>query len=375
MLFLATALSVYATSLMADPRTSERWASARASGLGAAFVAVLVDPQIMRSAGAFTATLLGILLAHEFGHYFAARAHRVPASLPFFIPMPMLSPFGTMGAVIKMKAQIGTRRALLDIGAYGPLAGLALAIPLYAWGAAHSVPVTLTGDGDGLILGESILLKSLDLAFAPNVPAGQELMLGSVAFAAWGGMFVTMINLLPVGQLDAGHVAFALFGPRQNAIARTVHRAILVFFGVGLVVALASDARAGAGLHNLGKHIQANLFWLAWFHILGILGAASRIHAPDPKEISLRTRVLMLLALVITASMLREASTGTWLLWLVGLAITIAIDVAFGVFRADSNLFDHPPAGDQPLGLARRGVAIVTLLFFVLLFMPRPIGL
>lgn len=375
MLFLATALSVYLTSLMADPRTSERWASGRASGLGAALVAVLVDPQIMRSAGAFTATLLGILLAHEFGHYFAARAHRVPASLPFFIPMPMLSPFGTMGAVIKMKAQIGTRRALLDIGAYGPLAGLALAIPLYAWGAAHSVPVTLTGDGDGLILGESILLKSLDLAFAPNVPAGQELMLGSVAFAAWGGMFVTMINLLPVGQLDAGHVAFALFGPRQNAIARTVHRAILVFFGVGLVVALASDARAGAGLHNLGKHIQANLFWLAWFHILGILGAASRIHAPDPKEINIRTRVLMLLALVITASLLREASTGTWLLWLVGLAITIAIDVAFGVFRADSNLFDHPPAGDQPLGFARRGVAIVTLLFFVLLFMPRPIGL
>ena len=76
-----------------------------------------------------------------------------------------------------------------------------------------------------------------------------------------------------------------------------------------------------------------------------------------------------------TASLLREASTGTWLLWLVGLAITIAIDVTFGVFRADSNLFDHPPAGDQPLGVARRGVAIVTLLFFVLLFMPRPIGL
>ena len=375
LLFALTALSVYFTSLFSDPRTAERWSAARAAGIPAAARAVVVDRGIMGSAGAFTATLLGILLAHEFGHYIAARVHRVPASLPFFIPMPVLSPFGTMGAVIKMKGQIGTRRALLDIGAYGPLAGLALAIPLYAWGAAHSLPVTLSGQGDGVILGESILLKTLDALFAPKVPYGQELMLSPVAFAAWGGMFVTMVNLLPVGQLDAGHVAFSLFGPRQNAIARTVHRAILVFFGVGLVAALVTDARAGIGLHNLGKHIQANLFWLAWFHVLGVLGAASRIHAPDAKEVTVPMRLLMVAALVLTASFLRDASPGTWILWLVGLAITIAIDVGFGVFRPDSNLFDHPPAGHEPLGPGRKAVAIVTLAFFVLLFMPRPIGL
>lgn len=361
--------------MLGDPRTSERWAAARESGLWRAIVAVFVDRGIMASAGAFTATLLGILLAHEFGHYIAARVHKVDATLPFFIPMPILSPFGTMGAVIKMRGKIGTRRALLDIGAYGPLAGLVFAIPLYAWGAAHSVPVTLSGDSGGMILGESILLKSLDHLFAPPVPVGQELMLSPVAFAAWGGMFVTMVNLLPVGQLDAGHVAYALFGPRQNAFARTAHRAILVFFGVGLLAALIGDARAGVGLHNLGKHVQANLFWLAWFHVLAILGAASRIHAPDEKEISIRVRVLMVVALIGSASLLEKATPGTWILWLVGLVVTIAMDVAFGVFRPHSNLFDHPPTAPEGLGAGRKVVAIVTLAFFVLLFMPRPIGL
>lgn len=372
---MATAVSVYGTSLLSDPRTAERFEAGREQGMFAALRAVLTDPGIASSAGAFTATLLGILLAHEFGHYFAARAHRVEATLPFFIPMPILSPFGTMGAVIKMKGAIGTRRALLDIGAYGPLAGLVLAIPLYAWGAAHSVPVTLSGDGDGIILGESILLKTLDYLFAPPVPTGQELMLSPVAFAAWGGMFVTMVNLLPVGQLDAGHVAYALLGPRQNAVARTVHRAILVFFGVGLALSLLSDARAGIGLHNLGKHVQANLFWLAWFHVLAILGAASRLHPPDEKEITIPVRIVMVAALIGTASMLDNATPGTWILWLVGLMLTIALDVAFGVFRSESDLFDHPPTAPEGLGAGRKAVAVLTLAFFVLLFMPRPIGL
>jgi membrane-associated protease RseP (regulator of RpoE activity) len=86
----------------------------------------------------YTGALMAILLAHEFGHYIAARIHKVDASLPYFIPLPFLSPFGTMGAVIRMRSVIPTRRALLDIGAAGPLAGLALAIPLYAWGIAHA---------------------------------------------------------------------------------------------------------------------------------------------------------------------------------------------------------------------------------------------
>src|ERR1700733_11756006 len=123
-------------------------------------------------AGQYTGTLLAILLAHEFGHYIAARIHRVDASLPYFIPLPILSPFGTMGAVIRMRSIIPTRRALLDIGAAGPLAGLALAIPAYAWGVAHSQVVSLDTAGAGLQLGDSLLLRLLDHVFAPPIPTG-----------------------------------------------------------------------------------------------------------------------------------------------------------------------------------------------------------
>ena len=125
------------------------------------------------------------------------------------------------------KRQIPTRRALLDIGASGPLAGLAFALPLYAWGVAHSHFVP--GGGENLVeLGESVLIKGFDHLFAPPVPDGMLLVYSPVAFGAWGGLFVTVINLLPVGQLDGGHVAYALFGPKQDRYAQVVHRSMLV---------------------------------------------------------------------------------------------------------------------------------------------------
>ncbi|HEV3193731.1 MAG TPA: site-2 protease family protein, partial [Polyangiaceae bacterium] len=134
-------------------------------------------------AAQFTGALLSILLAHEFGHFIAARIHKVDASLPYFIPLPLLSPFGTMGAVIRMRSVIPTRRALLDIGASGPLAGLALAIPLYAWGAAHSDLVTLDSVQGGMQLGDSLLLRMLDRWCGPPVPPDMILSLSPVAFA------------------------------------------------------------------------------------------------------------------------------------------------------------------------------------------------
>src|SRR6185437_3568285 len=110
--------------------------------------------------------------------------------------------FGTMGAVIRMRSVIPTRKALLDIGASGPLAGLAFAIPIYLWGVSHSTVVALTGVEDGPQLGESLLIRFLDGVGAVAVPAGSTLSYSPVADAAWSGMFVTMINLLPIGQLD-----------------------------------------------------------------------------------------------------------------------------------------------------------------------------
>jgi membrane-associated protease RseP (regulator of RpoE activity) len=334
-------------------------------------------------AGQFTGSLLGILLAHEFGHYIAARLHKVDASLPFFIPLPVLSPFGTMGAVIRMRSVIPTRRALLDIGAAGPLAGLALAIPLYAWGAAHSQVVPLETADAGMQLGDSLLLRLLDHFFAPATPTGTDLMLSPVAFAGWAGMFVTMINLLPVGQLDGGHVAFALFGPRQNRIAQWVHRSMLVFFFVSVVSFVARDLHAGLGLWHLGHHVNSSLFWLVWFEVLAVLGTLSQPRAErDARDdeggspLDLRTRGFATLGLAVLAGVFQDRSSPiVWMAWFLGLGVLLAMERRWGALRPTSTVLDHPPTGAQPLGPGRAVLAIVTLAFFVLLFMPTPIGL
>jgi hypothetical protein len=290
----------------------------------------------------------------------------------------MLSPFGTMGAVIRMRSIIPTRRALLDIGAAGPLAGLALALPLYAWGAAHSHVVPL--DGQGTELGDSLLLRLLDRWFAPPVPAGTALYLSPVANAAWAGLFVTMINLLPVGQLDGGHVAYALFGPRQNRIARWVHRSMLVFFFVSVVSFAARDVSAGFGLWRIGRHVGNSIFWLVWFEALAVLGAlTSRAPADtsaDGPGLSVRTRALATLGLLLVASALHDRSSLLlWTSWFGALAVLVVMEVRWGALLEGSTLLDHPPTGPVPLSIGRAIVAVVTLAFFGALFMPTPFAL
>jgi len=320
----------------------------------------------------YTASLLGILLAHEFGHYIAARIHRVDASLPFFIPLPFLSPFGTMGAVIRMRSVIPTRRALLDIGASGPLAGMVVAVPLYAWGVAHSQVIPLDGSaGGGLELGNSLLLRLIDHFFAPPVPEGMDVLLSPVAFAGWAGMFVTMINLLPASQLDAGHVAFSLFGPRQNRFAQWVHRSMLAFFFVSLASFVARDVRAGFGLYHLGRHICNSQFWLLWFEVLAIIGSLSSREGPD--RIGIRPRVVATLGLALLAGVFYDRTSPLlWVAWFAGLGMLIAMEVRWGALRKASTLLDHPPTGAQPLTPGRAAIAIGTLVLFLLLFMPTP---
>ena len=323
----------------------------------------------------YTASLLGILLAHEFGHYIAARIHRVDASLPFFIPLPVLSPFGTMGAVIRMRSVIPTRRSLLDIGAAGPLAGLTLALPLYAWGVAHSQVIPLDGsEGGGIQLGSSLLLRVLDHFFAPPVPAGMDVLLSPVAFAGWAGMFVTMINLLPAGQLDAGHVAFSLFGPPQNKIAPWVHRSMLAFFFVSVASFLARDVRAGFGLYHLGRHIYNSQFWLLWFEVLAILGTLSSREGAD--RIGIRPRVVATVGLALLVGLFHDrASPLLWMTWFAALGVLVAMEIRWGALRSASTLLDHPPTGSQPLSAWRGAIAILTLALFLLLFMPTPFAI
>jgi membrane-associated protease RseP (regulator of RpoE activity) len=335
----------------------------------------------VREAGQFTVALLAILVAHESGHYIAARLHRVQASLPYFIPLPLLSPFGTMGAVIRMRSSIPTRRALLDIGAAGPLAGLAVALPLYVWGMVHSRIVSLEG-GDRGQLGSSLLLRGLDRAFAPATPEGSDLW-SPVAYAAWVGMFITMINLLPAGQLDGGHVAYALLGERQNRVARWVHRSMLVFFFVNVASFAARDVRAGFGLWHLGRHVYNSIFWLVWFEALAALGSLTW-HArgrggeePDSRadrdSVPLATRAIVTVGLAVTAWVLYEhASALLWAAFAGGLGLLVTLELRWGVLRASSAALDHPPTSAAPLSPGRAAVAIVTLALFVVLFMPTP---
>lgn len=325
----------------------------------------------------FAATVLTILGAHELGHYVAARIHRVEASLPYFIPLPLLSPFGTMGAVIRMRGTIPTRRALLDIGASGPLAGLVFAIPLYAWGVAHSKVVPL--DPTSMFeLGEPVLVRVLDHFFAPAAPEGMTIAYSPVAFGAWGGFFVTMINLLPVGQLDGGHIAYALFGPRQDRIARTAHRAMLVFFCVALAGHVLRDLQSGRAITAalMARHIGNGLFWLVWFQVLVILGTLARRGEDAPEgALSTQTRVLALVGLVLVSSFARAHAS--WLLvgaFFGALGLLVAMELRGGVFR-EHTFVDHPPTGPEPLDGKRIAIALLSLALFGLLFMPEPFSL
>jgi membrane-associated protease RseP (regulator of RpoE activity) len=325
----------------------------------------------------FAGTLTAILLAHEFGHYFAARIHKVDASLPFFIPLPIpgISLLGTMGAVIRMRGKIKTRNALLDIGASGPLAGLCVAIPAYLWGVAHSGLAALSS-GQGLELGDSIALKVMDHFAGGKVPPGMELSLSPVAFAAWGGMLVTMINLFPVSQLDGGHVAYALLGPRQDRVAVTVHRSMLVFFFVSVAAYTMRDVRGGIGFYRLGNHIQNSLFWLLWFHVLAVIGTATATDEAIEQSnvMSIRVRIAGLIALLgmVWVGSEKASSPIYWVGWFAALGMFIALDVRGGMFKKHT-LLDHPVTGGEPLNLTRRIVAVITLAWFVLLFMPAPI--
>lgn len=165
----------------------------------------------------FSFTLLLILGIHEFGHFIMCKLHNVPATVPYFIPMPNM--LGTMGAFIKIKGTIPNRRALLDIGMSGPLAGFAIALPATIIGLILSTPVP-NFNQDGMQMGSSLLTFLLVKLIFPSLPDGFNIILHPVGFAGMIGLLVTSLNLLPVGQLDGGHIASALFGAKQWKISK-----------------------------------------------------------------------------------------------------------------------------------------------------------
>lgn len=232
---------------------------------------------------AYSATLLGILICHEMGHYLTARYFGVKASLPYFIPVPLA--LGTFGAVIKMDESIPNRRALVAIGASGPLAGLAVAIPLLFYGLSLSTvaPIAaplpgltefgLVGILEGMSSGASkdgtvplfflegnSILYWLAKSLVFDIPVDHDVWIHPVAFAAWIGLFVTALNMIPVGQLDGGHVAYGLFGDKANRLNNVV-RGVLLGLGLTLwvgwlvwVVLISFILRASGGSHPPVRH-------------------------------------------------------------------------------------------------------------------------
>jgi membrane-associated protease RseP (regulator of RpoE activity) len=177
----------------------------------------------------FSATLLAILLAHEMGHYLMCRRYRVDASLPYFLPAPpLIFMWGTIGAFIRIRARFPDRRALFDIGAGGPWAGFVLAVAAMAWGLAHSTIAATPVESGMIEFGDSLLTRWLVYVLL-DVDSSQVL-LHPVAFAGWTGLLVTSLNLLPVGQLDGGHVLYAVFRGRLRIVSVALI-AFLVWLG------------------------------------------------------------------------------------------------------------------------------------------------
>ena len=179
----------------------------------------------------FAGTLLFILVTHELGHFLLSKIHRVPASLPLFIPGPPHF-IGTFGAIIRIRGPIMKRRALFDIGVAGPLAGFVIAVVALVIGLHLSTVVDRTATY-GLQLGEPLLLKFMAWLIIGSLPPEADVLLHPIAFAAWFGLFVTSLNLIPIGQLDGGHVAYALWGNRQRTMAFAVVPLLIVLGFIG----------------------------------------------------------------------------------------------------------------------------------------------
>ena len=235
----------------------------------------------------FALSIMLILGAHEMGHYIMARYHDVPVTLPYFIPLPIISPIGTMGAVIRMKGPVKNKRALHDIGVAGPLAGLFFAIPILLYGLYTSDVGPISESG--LLEGNSILYASSKiLVFGRFLPNGTEdVYLNQIAWAGWVGLLVTAMNLLPLGQLDGGHVTYTLFGEK---------RAKQLFMPIIAIL---------SGLALFSFLVDSTLTWVLWIFLLFFLG---RVHAEplddvtplDPKRrwIAIATLIIFFLVFV-----------------------------------------------------------------------------
>jgi len=196
----------------------------------------LKDPQVISLSIIYVVVLLGILLGHEMGHFLTCRYYKIKATLPYFIPAPTL--IGTFGAFIKIKSPITRKQQLFDIGVAGPLTGFILSVPALAYGLSLSkaVPPIARDEVFVYVFGEPLILKFFAAMIFKDIPSDYSIYLHPVAFAGWVGILVTALNLFPFGQLDGGHISYALFGKKSRNLTRFflgVFIAMGIFFWVG----------------------------------------------------------------------------------------------------------------------------------------------
>jgi membrane-associated protease RseP (regulator of RpoE activity) len=240
------------------------------------------DPMRIAVGLPFAASLLAILGVHEFGHYTLGRRHGMPVSLPYFIPVPPIPPFllGTLGAVIRLRGAIRDRRALFDMAVAGPLAGLVVAVPVYVLGLRLSSVVHIPPDraeGAYVRFGDALLPKLIERLTLGSLPPDFDILLHPVGVAAWFGFFVTALNLIPAGQLDGGHIVYAIFGRRHALISKL----------------------AVAGLILIGLAF-GSINWLVWAAlIVGVMGFQHGPTMDDITPLDGRRRALGLFALVL----------------------------------------------------------------------------
>jgi membrane-associated protease RseP (regulator of RpoE activity) len=238
----------------------------------------LSDPAALRAGVPFSASLLLILGLHELGHYLTARAYGVEVSLPYFIPLP-LPPMGTMGAIIRMQSPIPNRRVLFDIGIAGPLAGLVAAFPVLVIGLMYSPVLPLKG----VVLqeGNSLAYLALKWLIKGPIPDGYDVSLHPMALAGWLGLFVTALNLMPLSQLDGGHISYAALG---------AHFRRVVWLFIGMLVLFYAVSRWEG--------------WLLWIVVSIVLGLRHPAPLDDLTPLDGTRRALAVAALLVFVALL-----------------------------------------------------------------------
>lgn len=271
LLFLLTVLSTYLVGLSwgANYLYPEQLS---AEGARFNWHSLFVDRKVMLLGVLYAVVLMTILLGHELGHYLTCRRYGLSATLPYFIPAPTL--VGTLGAFIKIKSPIAGKRSLFDIGMAGPLVGFALSVPAVIAGLLLAKTIPLIPHDDTIAFGEPLLMKIVGGLFM-KVPAGYDLVLHPIGFAGWVGLLVSSFNLFPVGQLDGGHIAYAILGRRSRILSVAI---IPVFVMMGIFFWFG---------------------WLLWALVIMLLGLRHPIVLDEASDIGTARKIIGIVCIAV----------------------------------------------------------------------------